>query len=530
VDLKLSRSEQAVRWCEFAGAGLITLLIVYFHIQFWRSAGPLWRDEVCSFNVATAGSLSELSRLLPFENQPLLHYLILRGWCGLSLGATDIGLRALGLVIGLLLTGAIWLACWLLNRTPPLWALTIFGLNPYLFRADSLRPHGLGLVWIVLTFAFVWQLTVQVSPRRSTILFATLAAVLSVQTVFIEVIVVGAICAASATVFALNRNWRAIVLPLGIGLVSAASLIPYLGMIREAQQWNGIRAVVHSLGYTSAAFLQILTFGDVFIASVFVAIVLLAIACTVVPRLKERLSPVLAHGSERFTFAAVASLLAAVATFAFLWLLKFPLQDRYYLPLLAVVALSITLVVSALRGSIPARATSLFACLVLTTAFFPHAHNHTRIRLTNCDLAATAVAEAARADDLVLVTRFAYGITFQRYYRGSVAWHAIPDIGDYSLFRWDLVKNAMEQPDPMHDLLVRAESTLRSAHRVFLVGPLGMQTREPSVVERSLNASRQQLIDLLNRHAQDAQNYSLPNSVVTDPVERLNVTVASGWR
>jgi len=528
VQIKLPRSDQAIRWCEFAVAGLITLLIVYLHVQFWRSAGALWRDEVCSVNVATASSLSESWRLLAFENQPLLHYLVLRAWCG-SLGTSDIGMRALGLIIGVLLVAAIWFACWLLKKTPPLWALTIFGLNPYTFRADSLRPHGLGLIWIVLTFAFVWQLTFQDRPKRVTVLLAAMAAVMSVQTVFLEIFVVGAICAASAAVFASKRNWRGIGLSVGIGAISALSLLPYLSLIREAQQWNDIRAVTHSLGYASAAFLQILTFGDVFLASVFVALVLLAMACAVVPRLRERVAIEVSHGSDNFTFAALACLFAAIGTFGFLWVLKFPLQDRYYLPLLAVLALSITVAVSVLQRSSGARVVSLLACIVLAAGLFGHANNHTKLRLTNCDLAATVVTEQAQADDLVLMTRFAYGITFQRYYRGSVPWHAIPDIDDYSLFRWDLVKNAMEQADPMHDLLVRAESTLRAGHKILLVGPLGTQTREPAVIEGSLNVWRQQLLDLLNRHATDGQNYPLPNKGIIDQVERLSVTIVSGW-
>lgn len=529
MQISVSRSEKAIRWCEFAVAGLITLLIIYLHAQFWRSAGPLWRDEVCSFNVATAPSLSGVWRLLAFENQPVFHYLILRAWCGF-LGASDIVARSLGLIIGVLLAAAIWLACWLLNKTPPLWALTIFGLNPYTFRADSLRPHGLGLIWIVLTFAFVWQLTFQDRPKRVTVLLATMAAVMSVQTAFLEIIFVGAICAASAAVFASKRNWRGIGLSVGIGVIAALSLLPYLSLIREAQQWNDIRAVRHSLGYASAAFLQILTFGDVFLASVFVALVLLAIACAVVPRLRERVAIDARHGSDNFIFAALACLFAAIGTFGFLWLLKFPLQDRYYLPLLAVLALSITVAVSVFQRSNGARVVSLLACIVLAASLFGHADNHTKIRLTNCDLAAIVVTEQAQPDDLVLMTRFAYGITFQRYYRGSIPWHAIPDIDDYSLFRWDLVKNAMEQADPMHDLLVRAESTLRAGHKILLVGPLGTQTREPAVIEGSLNIWRQQLIELLNRHARDGHNYPLPNRGLIDPVERLSVTIVSGWR
>ena len=91
------------------GRRVAHLLVLLLHIRFCQYAGPLWRDEVCSFDVATMPTLKKGWDLLAFENQPVVHYLVLRGWCALGFGATDVGLRVLGLVISILLLSALWL-------------------------------------------------------------------------------------------------------------------------------------------------------------------------------------------------------------------------------------------------------------------------------------------------------------------------------------------------------------------------------------------------------------------------------------
>lgn len=535
------RTEQTLRWCEFAAAGFITLLIIYLHVNVWRSAGPLWRDEICSLHVATAPSLKESWHLLAFENQPLFHYLILRGWSGLPFAGTDFGLRALCLVIGILLAAAIWFACWLVSKMPPLWALALFGMNPHTFRTDILRPHGLGLVWIVVTFGFVWQLTFQKRPRPMTIVLAIIAAVIGVQTFFLNTILLGVLCLASVVILAFKHDWRRIALMFGIGLAAALSLLPYLPQIEQAHQWNMIRAETHTFGYLIFVFLQIVTYNDLFLLSLLGSLVLLGIASAVVPRMRKRIAEDATHLGENSLFAAVAFFAALIGTCGFLWLLTFPLQDRYYLPLLAITALSITSIARSFRQSTAVRVLILLASIALTAGYFPHAAKQTKLRLTNCDLAATAVTESEKPDDLVVLSRFGFGITFQRYYHGTLPWHCVPDISDRSLFRWDLVKKAMTEPDAMHDLLIRAELALRSGNRVFVVGHFN-RSRQPPPLPAAPSASygwnmetylvnwRQQLVGFLARHGSDVRSLPLPDSDDVDPDERMGVTVVSGWR
>src|SRR5438094_2001379 len=65
------------------------------------NAGPLWRDETNTFNLAHMPSLRDIWNNLQFESFPLLWPLVVRG-CGMfGLADSDMGIRILGLGVGL---------------------------------------------------------------------------------------------------------------------------------------------------------------------------------------------------------------------------------------------------------------------------------------------------------------------------------------------------------------------------------------------------------------------------------------------
>src|SRR3954469_4537762 len=64
-------------------------------------AGPLWRDETNTFNLAHMPSLRDLWQNLQFDSFPLLWPLLMRGCGMLRLTNGDIGIRMLGLGIAL---------------------------------------------------------------------------------------------------------------------------------------------------------------------------------------------------------------------------------------------------------------------------------------------------------------------------------------------------------------------------------------------------------------------------------------------
>src|SRR5579862_891560 len=83
------------------------------------NAGPLWRDETNTINMAQMPSGKEFWNNLPFESFPPLWPLLLRA-CGLlGLTGSDAGIRALGLCMGLALLASLWLCSrWIGGRTP----------------------------------------------------------------------------------------------------------------------------------------------------------------------------------------------------------------------------------------------------------------------------------------------------------------------------------------------------------------------------------------------------------------------------
>src|SRR5216110_2548101 len=85
------------------------------------NAGPLWRDETNTFNLAHMPSLRDIWRNLPFESFPLLWPLVVHGCGTFGLADSDMGIRILGLGVGLLFLASLWLCqCWIGGRAPTL--------------------------------------------------------------------------------------------------------------------------------------------------------------------------------------------------------------------------------------------------------------------------------------------------------------------------------------------------------------------------------------------------------------------------
>src|SRR6476469_6954987 len=140
-------------------AALVTLCAVYLHVLFLLNAGGLWRDEADLVHLSLLPSFSDVWQNLPHDSCPILMHLAVRAWSAAGLGNTDLGLRVLGLVIGLFLLVAFWFASWTMRNGAPLLAVTLAGLNVTMIRAgDSLRGYGLGSALVVLTLAFIWRL------------------------------------------------------------------------------------------------------------------------------------------------------------------------------------------------------------------------------------------------------------------------------------------------------------------------------------------------------------------------------------
>lgn len=538
-------TKRALSVSEFGLAFLITVFAVVLHFQFCWKAGALWRDEIASLHVANAPTLGDTWRLLRFENHPALHYLILRGWCFLGFGATDFGLRVLCLLVGLLLIAALWICGFVFNKSAPLLPLVFFALNENTLRTESLRPYGLMLVWVVLAFAFTWQLLFQPEAKRRTLILVLTFSVLSVQTDFSSLPALAAIWIGSISVLVVRKSWRGVGLILVIGTISALSVLLYLPMAIRAHSWNQLQVVPRSADFARAAFYWFYWLGageNRLVCGVFVALMVMFLAVALIPGLRNRIADSSPALREHVLFTFAVCVAAIVGTVSFLWFIGFPPARRYYSPETGVIALSLAVPVVALRAAALPRLLVIVGSVLVTCVFAGPIINESKTKFTNCDSAAATVASNAQAGDIVVLTRFDYGLTFEHYYRGAGPWQTLPPITDYSVFRWDLVKQRMTESDPIREVLERVENALRSGHKVFIIGhltsfpaeqPLPLAPAPSSQHGWSLYAYlanwRDQLAYLISRHALEGAKVSLASDQRVDPVEELNVSVISGW-
>ena len=169
------------RIVEWSVAGILTLVIVFAHVRVLQHAGPLRRDEISSLRVATMPTFSAFWAALIYDPFPALFFALLHFWEWSGMGGSDQNLRYLGFFVGIGITVALWITGWSIKKAPPVLALVLFGLSPVaLVWGDSLRAYGFGCVWNILAIGLIWKLVCE-RPRTSDILFATLAALLSVR-------------------------------------------------------------------------------------------------------------------------------------------------------------------------------------------------------------------------------------------------------------------------------------------------------------------------------------------------------------
>jgi hypothetical protein len=245
---------------------------------------------------------------------------------------------------------------------------------------------------------------------------------------------------------------------------------------------------------------------------------------------------------EQLLFCGLTVLLGAAAFAGFLEVLGYAPRPWYYLPLLALLAAACDL---ALAGAAwPLRAPLAVGATAAVFGLLGPAADAARTRSTNVDQLAALVAEGAAPGDLVLVNPWTCGISFRRYYRGPAPWTTLPELGDLRFHRYDLLKAKMASPRPIDGVIDRLGRTLRGGHRVWLVGGVGLARTPAPVVPLppaphapsgwydlpyTLSWSRQAGA-FLQAHAVEWQGVRLSGGDPVDPLERLPLLSASGWK
>jgi hypothetical protein len=454
------------------------------------NAGPLWRDETNTFNLAHMPSLRDIWRNLPFESFPLLWPLVVRG-CGMfGLIDGDMGIRILGLGVGLFFLTSLWLCQrWIGGRTPILSIALLGGLPAFIFIVGANRAYGLASCLLVLSFGAIWLILE--SPTMSRILSAGFICLLFAQCVYYDVIFLGAMLAAGALVAVRRQQWKIVCTMAGIGLVAGASLLIYLPIFHQVPEhpsfvrspffdaatiWNGLGdalAARSSANPEGANGPQIWIWIMLLLAGIIVADMMQRTRVRQGPKPEGASKSANPERFDRALFCVTSVILGVIVYTGFLLKLQFFMQPWYYVEILVLCAISLDGILTANWPAL--RPWGLlrigFLVMMMTLNAGPAwAEAHTR--RSNLDVVAAFLSHNASAGDLIVVQNAWEGITFNRYYRGQAQWLSVPPIDSHEVHRNDLVMAEMNQPEAMTPVLHAITKTLASGDHVWVVGSI----------------------------------------------------------
>jgi Dolichyl-phosphate-mannose-protein mannosyltransferase len=535
--------QASIRKAEWFIAFALTGLAVTVHVVNLTHAGGLWRDEAAAVNLALFPSFGEIWTHLEHESFPLLLTVLLRSWNAVGLGETDLGWRFFGFLIGLCVLAALWWNARQFSKSPPLFSLLLFGLSPTLIRwGDSLRAYGLGVFFLLLALGFIWK--VARAPSRRAVILATAASVLAVQALYQSMFMLVAFCLAGALLAERRRDFKCALLVLALIVPPALSLLPYLGVIGRANQWNVVTEVPLGLSRIWLVFQRALGAPGPLMFWLWAVLLLAAIVTAFVLARAEKKT---AHGNDdRDAAFFLAAVIVAVtgAYYLFLTVLKFPTEVWYYLAWMGVAAVAIDALLGRIIREDRVRGLRLPGVVLLAAIMSPGIWQQAQVRMTNLDLVATRLNREAGNDDLILMHPWFCGPSFGRYYKSSAPWLTLPPLADHQLQRLDLFKEQMQQDAPIQPVLEKMEATLRAGHTVWLVGyyPFSNPPRPPPPLPRAgegpggwneapyMTVYGMQVAYFLQAHAGESKPLELEITQTVNPFENFPVRAVVGWR
>jgi hypothetical protein len=346
-----------------------------------------------------------------------------------------------------------------------------------------------------------------------------------------------------------RRWWRRFWLLPGIGAVAALSVTVYIPVFQHSKNWSPL---FKTPGLGPAWYWQKLSgslsppgFLPVWIwVGVFAMVLALGGACFLRDTTRLRFTD---QQRDAALFSAVAVSVGAVVYYFFLHRLSYITQPWYYVAYMALFAAAADASLSLLASRYATRIVRLVLVTILLAISLPAAIASVRTRMTNLDLVAAEVARLAGQDDLVLVTTWHNGVTFNRYYRGTARWETLPPIEDHRFHRPDLLLPYMTAPDQgaaLNPLYADIRETLAGGHRVWLVGwlnflqpgeePLILAPAPESSIGWQLNGYQlswsTQAGEFLQTHALQGEVVPVPIAQPVNDYEDSQLIVLSGWR
>ena len=465
-----SSKERTISRIEAGVAAALAVSAVSVRVVFLMRVCALWRDEVTSVNICATESIRTTLGLLRFDSFPALWALTLRSWIALGLGGSDVSLRVLGVLLGVVAVAA---ACWAVRRLGgglPLLVLALLAMSPTaIVWGSEVRGYALGLAAFLATLPAFWALS-QGPARPSIVAAAAATALLAVHSSFSSSILLFCVGLAAACVAVRNRAFRTVGLIVAIGAASAASLLVYRPMLASIREWNDIVQNWRGPAWILGRFQEAI--GGAAMTAAWALLLAVAIVACV-----ARIAP----GARRYAdrerdlaiFLVVSAVTGTVGYLAYMLWLKVSTQVWYYLPPMGLLAVFIDVAIEQVaRGSARLRLARLGAVVVLVALLGRGLVAASRTRLTDLDLVAEQLRARVGSDDLIVVNPWQAGVTFQRYYRGAAAWVTIPDFAERRYQTYSELKRTMATPEPIRAVLERIAGTLEARHTIWLVGGL----------------------------------------------------------
>lgn len=533
-----------------------TVLSAFLLVLTAMYAGPLWRDETNTLNVAQMPSLKDLWSNLPFESFPPLWPLLLRGCDFLGLAGSDASIRVLALYVGLVFLVSLWLCSRWMGARAPILSVALLGCLPaFVFMMGSNRAYGLGSCLLVLSFGTIWRMVA--FPSRSRVLWAGLICILFAQCVYYDIVFLCAMLAGAAVVVVRRRQWTVLGALVGIGAVSGASLAIYLPIIRRGSAYLPMAQeplfnfsfLWHKLGEALTARSSAHRDGPpgpetwIWLALLLGGLVV----ALLMQRARERQTQnqeavsaaVVRDRADLALYCAVSVLLGVVGYVAFLLRLHYVTQTWYYVEMLCLCAISLDGLLGASRPALRPWGLLRIAFLVVVMTWGARsAWEEAHTRRSNVDLIAAVLGKNASEKDLIVVQGAWQGITFDRYYHGRAPWVTVPPIDSHKVHRLDLASAMMNQQDPMAPVLREINDTLHAGNSVWIVGNMTLMHPEqprPSDLPIKqwlpcLNYWGAQVTVQLQNHALQEQDLEISANGPVSHLENLPVRRFSGYK
>jgi hypothetical protein len=537
----------------FAGTGLIGLLLFLTTLN----AGPLWRDETNSLNMAQMPSLKEVWNNMPFESFPALYVLVLRGYSLLGLADGDVGIRILGFFIGLACLGSLWYSAMCFGARSPILSIALLGSLPsFLFTAQSNRAYGLAICLLVLNFGLLWR--VVESPNRTRIIWAAVMGILLLHCVYYGAVFLCAMLFAAALVLARRRQWKALTTLALFGALEGATLILYLPILQRASSYAAMMRVPFDRSLLWHKVCQAMSIstgsqaGGTNRSAIWIWIVLIIVGLVAAMMLQIRqtrsgsqtVGPSFSdeRAADLSLFSVVSLLCGTGAYIGFLFKLQFPTEPWYYLGMFALCAISLDGVLTANWPALrPAGLLRIGVLLLLFGLGGKAIWEEAITRRSNVDLIADVLGRQAETGDLIVVQGAWEGLTFDRYYKGHSTWVTVPPIDSHKVHRTDLVLEKVNQQEPMKAVLTAVTTTLKQGKRVWVVGYLApLSSTQPANSRQQPSRQRwlgEYMWNWISELTSHISNTALQMKIIEIPInspvksfERLPLMQFSGYK